>query len=151
MVKRIVVSGYFDPPHIGHYELFKYAKNYCEESYVIAIIHRVGETIKKSGFYIYTTDELMRILLQSPWIDEVITAIDTDGSVTKTLRILRPNYFIKGPDRTKLNMPKDELDACDEIGCEIVYQSSLKLGNSSNIKQRIKEQLENAHLKFMNK
>lgn len=147
MVKRIVVSGYFDPPHVGHYELFKYAKNYCDDAYVVAVIHRVDETIQKSGFYVYTTDELMRILLQSPWIDEVITATDIDGTVTETLRTLKPHYFIKGPDRSPTTMPKKELEVCDEIGCQVIYQTSFKVGNSSNIKKRIKEQLEHSFFK----
>ena len=139
---KIVVAGYFDPPHLGHYQLFDFAHSYTPNAYVIAVIHNTDDVVKKSGFYIYNTDELRELLLAHSSVDEVVVASDTDGTITKTLEFIKPKYFIKGPDRSKDNMPKSELEICNKIDCEIVYQrNSLKVGNSSNIKARIIHQI----------
>jgi cytidyltransferase-like protein len=139
---KIMVAGYFDPPHLGHYQMFNYAKLYVPDSYVIVVIHNVEDTIRKSGFYIYTTDELKWILMEHPSVDDVIVSLDDDSTVSKTIESIKPKFFVKGPDRSKNNMPESELKACEKVSCEIVYQDScLKIHNSSSIKERIKNQI----------
>jgi cytidyltransferase-like protein len=139
---KVFVAGYFDPPHPGHLALFEFAKKCVDDAYVIVAIHTPDTIIKKSGFYIYAPSELKVILRgYTQWIDEVIIAEDTDGSVVKTLQWVQPKIFVKGPDRSPQNMPREEIDICAEIGCTIVYQSGQKVNNSSSIKSRIRAQL----------
>lgn len=139
-----MVAGFFDPLHQGHLDLFKYAKfgDYTKEDVqVVAVIHPTIDIVRKSGFYIYEYGELKDLLLGLPWIDKVEPAMDTDGLVSNSLKYIKPNYFVKGPDRNPTNMPKEELEVCEEIGCRVVYQPGIKMGNSSNIKDRIRRQL----------
>ncbi len=143
---RVMVSGYFDPIQPGHIDYFKYAKMgaYLKDSrtpWVIAVIHTPEDIIKKRGFYIYTVEELSKILLGFEcFIDEVHLAEDTDGKVAKTIRKIRPEFFVKGPDRNAQNMPLEELQACKDVDCTIIYQPGIKKNSSSNIKNRIREQ-----------
>lgn len=149
---KVMVSGYFDPIQPGHLEYFKFAKSgnymkYIGIPYVIAVIHTPEDIVKKSGFYIYEVEELTKILLgYRNYIDMVMVAIDTDGKVAETVRKIKPDYFIKGPDRNPDNMVKEELKACKEVGCKVIYQPGSKINSSSNIKNRIREQFLNNRL-----
>ena len=65
-------------------------------------------------------------------------AMDTDGTVVKTLERIRPRIFAKGGDRTPENMPQSEIDICKKIGCKIVYGvGGKKIGSSSEVVDRI--------------
>lgn len=140
--KVIVVSGYFDPIHAGHISLIKYAKKLFSKVRLIVVIHSDEDTLKKSGYVIYKSYEIAELLLSlDDLVDDVVVSLDNDGSVTKTLDFLRPNYYVKGPDRNSENMPKDELEMCKKISCEIVYQPGMKIGNSSSIKKRVLSEL----------
>jgi glycerol-3-phosphate cytidylyltransferase-like family protein len=141
-MNKVMVAGFFDPLQPGHLELFEFAKAVIPDAHVIVVIHNIEDIIKKSGFYVYDPWEIKELIKGfKHCVDEVVVAIDTDGSVSKTLEKLKPNYFIKGPDRNPNNMPENEVEICKKIGCEIVYQSGVKIGNSSVIKKRIKDQL----------
>jgi cytidyltransferase-like protein len=143
-MNSVLVAGYFDPPHAGHLEMFEFAKNCVKDAHVIVVIHSVQDIINKNGFYIYTPYELTEILKGfKHCIDEVVMCMDIDGSVTQTLKFLKPDYFVKGPDRNQNNMPKSELEVCNEIGCKVIYQSGSKLSSSSDIKKRIRDQFSN--------
>ncbi len=137
----VAVSGYFDPLQPGHLELFRFAKEYIPGSSVVVITHGPEVVLKKSKFYIYDFPTKKALLKKLPWVDMVIEAIDKDGSVTKTLDYLKPQFYIKGPDRNAANMPRNELEVCERIGCQIIYQKGAKEGSSTAIKVNIMEQL----------
>ena len=138
---KVMIAGYFDPIHPGHLETFKFARLLAPDAHIIVVIHSTEDIVKKSGFYIYEPHELGKLLIGfKDLIDEVLVSIDTDGTVTQTLKLIKPNIFVKGPDRTPENMPPSELEVCKAIGCQIVYQIGDKAGASSKIKERIKAQ-----------
>lgn len=64
---------------------------------------------------------------------EVVVSIDTDGTVSKTLEMLKPSIFAKGGDRVPNNMPTNELEVCQRIGCEIQYGVGDLLNSSTRI------------------
>ena len=61
----------------------------------------------------------------------VIASIDKDGTCAETLKLVHPSIFAKGGDRVSNNMPKSEIEACREIGCEIRYGVGDLLGSRS--------------------
>jgi hypothetical protein len=63
--------------------------------------------------------------------------MDGDGTVAKTLRFLKPNIFAKGGDRTPDNMPRNEIETCSKIGCEIRYGIGGLITSSTEL-ERIK-------------
>ncbi|NIA61200.1 hypothetical protein G5716_29725 [Bacillus pacificus] len=75
-------------------------------------------------------------------------AINKWDSAVETLQLLRPNYYVKGPDyrdpdgKTNPNIFEEE-KICQEIGCKLVFtdgftSSSTKLLNQHfNLKQKV--------------
>ena len=63
----------------------------------------------------------MEILRGLRCVDRVVATVDKDGTQTETLRMIKPNIFAKGGDRTPDNMPIGEVKTCEEIGCVIKY------------------------------
>lgn len=124
MVRIVCSAGYFDPIHSGHRSHFKAAQALGDK--LVVITHSDERCIAKKGFCYQPLAERIKALLDEPYVDEVIVAEehgDNDGSVANTLRFLRPSFFAKGGDRDPEHhpIPQTEIDACNEIGCKIVY------------------------------
>ena len=79
------------------------------------------------------------ILKALSMVDDVVIGIDNDGTVANTLLMLKPNIFAKGGDRTAQSMPKNELETCKQIGCEVVYGVGDILSASTDLVNRIRE------------
>lgn len=118
-MKIVAVCGYFDPVHDGHRSHFAAAKALGDK--LVVITHPDELCIKKKGFCYMKLAKRIQTLMAEPDVDEVVVSIDGDGTVAKTLKMVRPQVFAKGGDRTPDNMPQNEIDACAEIGCTIVY------------------------------
>lgn len=128
----VVVAGGFDPLHYGHVRHILAAKELG--NYLIVIVGTDYHMKLKKGFVFMPFAERVEIIRAIRGVDEVIGAIDKDGSVVETLRLLKPDIYAKGGDRTPKTMPIKEIELCKEIGCKIVYgvggekiQSSSKL------------------------
>ena len=82
-------------------------------------------------------EERIELIEIYPFVDEVVASIDKDGTVAETLRWLKPDIFAKGGDRTPANMPQNEIDVCQEIGCKIIYGVGDRLQSSSDLVRRL--------------
>ncbi len=117
--KIIAVAGGMDPLHIGHIRHMKEAKKLGDK--LIVILASDEDMMNKKGRPFMPFQERKEILEAISCVDEVISKIDTDGTVTETLRRLKPHVFAKGGDRIPGNMPQSELDVCKSEGIEIIY------------------------------
>ena len=94
--KTIIVSGYFNPLHKGHIEYLKNAKNLAHELFVI-VNNDFQRELKGSKEFM---DERERVLIVSnlKMVDKCYLSIDTDKSVSKTIRKiyneLSSDYFL---------------------------------------------------------
>lgn len=132
-MKRIVISGGFDPIHPGHIAMIEDAKKYGE---VHIIVNSDEWLIRKKGFFFQPWVDRKKIL--EAYTPHVHAVDDTDGTVCEALRRIRPDYFGNGGDRGKTNTP--ELAVCDELGIEPVFElGGGKYSSSSalNAKQRV--------------
>lgn len=77
----------------------------------------------------------MEIVRALRCVDEVVASIDQDETVAETLRLVKPDKFAKGGDRSpdKVPIPAKEVEVCNEIGCEIVYGVGEQLESSSEL------------------
>ena len=128
-MKIHVVSGYFDPIHVGHIEYLKKARKLGDK--LIVIINNDNQTILKKGFAFMPHKERAKIVQELSCVDEIFISIDNDKSVCKSLAHLKPDIFAKGGDRIISNI--HERGICEKYGIEIVDQLGDKIRSSSEL------------------
>lgn len=134
---KVVVSGFFDPIHIGHIEHLREAKSLGEK--LIVILARDDQCVMKKGYYFMPFETRKAILESLRFVDEVVQSIDQDTLCVKTLEMLKPDIFAKGGDRTPDNMPEAELETCRRLNIKIVYNvGGKKRDSSSSLIERIR-------------
>ena len=125
----VAVSGYFDPIHVGHLEYLKLAKNLGDKLIVI-INNNLQAELKKGEFFMQEKDR-MEIVAALRFVDEVFLSVDTDGSVCKSLEIIKPDIFANGGDRSLHEIPetavmkKYNIKMVDGLGSKIRSSSDL--------------------------
>lgn len=122
--KRVVaVSGGFDPIHIGHVRMFREAKKLGDE--LVVILNNDNWLRDKKGFPFMGEEERKEIIEAIEGVDRVILTEhslgDTDRSVCRILRKVRPHIFANGGDRKPDGDPVPEVELCDELGIELRY------------------------------
>lgn len=134
---RVAVSGGFDPLHLGHLRHMQLAKKLGD--YLIVMINPDRDMIRKKGYCFMPLEQRLEIIKELRCVDEVVVIIDEDGSCAETLKRVHPDIFAKGGDRVPETMPPNEIEACCEIGCKIVYGVGEKLDSSSSLVRRFRE------------
>ena len=108
---RVVVSGYFDPLHVGHLAMFKAAA--ALGTRLLVVVNNEVQQVGKKGRVIQSCADRMEIIRHLRMVDEVHESIDQDGTVRETLRLLRTRHpegrfiFANGGDQSNV-------DACSE-------------------------------------
>lgn len=117
-----MVSGGFDPVHIGHVRLFNEAKKLGDE--LVVVINNDNWLHLKKGFVFMPEHERKEIVEAFDAVDRVLLSSHTkdtkDISITEDILRLRPHVFAKGGDRNVGNIPSPEVVVCNEIGCVII-------------------------------
>jgi len=134
---EVVVCGAFDPLHSGHLSHIKEARKLGD--YLTVILNPDEDVIRKRGVVFMPLGQRYQILKSIKEVDEVVIAIDGDGTVANTIKMLKPDILAKGGDRQEHNMPKNELAACKEVGCEIVYGVGKQLASSTDLLLKLME------------
>ena len=134
---NVVVCGAFDPLHSGHLEHIKEAKKLGD--FLTVILNPDEDVIRKRGVVFIPLGQRFQILKALKDVDDVVIAIDGDGTVANTIKMLKPDILAKGGDRNPASMPKNEIEACKEVGCEIVYGVGKQLASSTELLKRILE------------
>ena len=112
-----MVSGGFDPLHIGHLRMIKEAAKYGK---VIVVANSDAWLLRKKGYIFMPWTERKEIIEGYAEVDRVEAVDDSDGSVCEAIRRLRPTYFANGGDRTNKNTP--EMAVCDELGVTMLWE-----------------------------
>jgi len=132
--KVVVTSGYFDPLHHGHIDLFKLSKKLGD--HLIVVINNDNQTIQKKGFCFMPASEKAKIISELACVDQVFISIDEDQSQIKTLEYLKPHIFAKGGDRYAYEIP--ETPTCKKHGIEIIDGVGAKVQSSSDLIKKAK-------------
>ncbi|MFA5723572.1 MAG: adenylyltransferase/cytidyltransferase family protein [Candidatus Pacearchaeota archaeon] len=133
--KVVATSGYFDPIHHGHVELFKLSKELGD--HLIVIINNDNQTTQKKGFVFMTAEEKAEIISEFACVDNIFISIDEDQTQCKTLEYLRPHIFAKGGDRYVYEIP--ETPVCRKHGIEIIDGVGAKVQSSSDLIKNARE------------
>ena len=116
MQRHIMVSGGFDPVHVGHVRLIQEAAQWGN---VIVAINSDAWLMRKKGYVFMPWKERAEIIGNIKGVTLVTSVDDSDGTVCEAIRRLRPAAFANGGDRKKNNTP--EMDVCDELGIHMLW------------------------------
>ena len=133
--KTAIVSGYFDPLHVGHLEYFKLAKDLADE--LIVIVNNRKQCLLKKGDEFMDEQDRLEIVFHLDMVDEAILAVDEDKSVCETIRSIKRMkpfnelVFCNGGDRDASNSP--EVQVCGELGIDFQQGLGKKIRSSSDM------------------
>jgi glycerol-3-phosphate cytidylyltransferase/D-beta-D-heptose 7-phosphate kinase/D-beta-D-heptose 1-phosphate adenosyltransferase len=137
-----VVSGYFNPLHVGHLRMMTAARALADR--LIVIVNNDGQQVLKSGTVIRPLADRMEIIGALRVVDEVVAAVDTDATVQATLERLRDEHpdaallFANGGDRSDPDSVA-EIDVCRRLGIEVVL--GVGGGDKADASSRINREL----------
>jgi cytidyltransferase-like protein len=120
--RTVVVSGGFDPLHIGHVRMFKKACSLGDR--LVVVVNNDHWLRKKKGFAFMPQLERVELIRSLPFVDDVLLTDhakdDADMSVSRMLREVKPDIFANGGDRKKMSdIP--EAAVCRELGIRMVF------------------------------
>ena len=124
---KVAVAGNFFPLHNGHIDHLEKARKLGD--YLVAIIGS-DEYLKMRNKPIFLSLENRKKQLKA-WVDEVVEVIDTDGTIVKTLRLVKPDIYVKGEDTVEI--PQSELAVCNEINCKVMFGYGRKVYSGSEL------------------
>ena len=132
--KAVIVSGYFNPLHKGHLELFKKAKAKGDELWVI-VNSDLQRKLKGSKAFM-EEDERLVIVSAIYNVDRALISSDKDKTQCATLKELAEKhsddyelYFANGGDQNNHSIP--EASVCKEKGIILIEGLGNKIQSSS--------------------
>ena len=132
--KAIIVSGYFNPLHKGHLELFEKAKGAGEELWVI-VNNDLQRALKESKEFMDENERLI-IVNAIKFVDKALISIDKDKTQRETLAHLADKFsenfqlfFANGGDQNNESIP--EVPICMEKGIGLLEGLGDKIQSSS--------------------
>jgi cytidyltransferase-like protein len=117
MMRRIVVSGGFDPIHIGHIRYMEEARKLGD--YLTVIVNGDSFLMRKKGYVFMPAEERLEIVLALKAVDFAFIFDSEKDDVVDALSLMDFDVFAKGGDRTgRENIP--EWGYCVSRGKKIV-------------------------------
>lgn len=116
MKKIILVSGGFDPPHVGHIRMFKEASEWGR---VVVAINSDEWLMRKKGYVFMPWEERAELIGAFASVEVVSSFDDSDDTACDAILKFRPDAFANGGDRKKNNTP--EMELCDELGIQMLW------------------------------
>ena len=143
--RAAVVSGYFNPLHIGHLDMMEAARGVADA--LVVIVNNDAQQQLKKGKVICSESDRLRIVEALRVSDAALVAVDTDGSVAASLEAIHAAYpgieltFCNGGDRSPDAdaVPTAEAAVCERLGIEMVYGvgGAAKADSSSRINEAL--------------
>ena len=132
--KAVIVSGYFNPIHKGHIELFRKAKEGADKLWVI-VNSDLQRELKGSKEFM---DELERkeIVESIRYVDYALISQDKDSTQCQTLELFSQMFgeqydlfFANGGDQNNDTIPEREV--CERVGIGLIDGLGDKVQSSS--------------------
>jgi len=142
IMKRTIVSGFFNPFHGGHLDMIEAAKDMGDR--LIVIVNNDVQQVMKKDKVILPEANRARVIAALRDVDEVMIAVDQDPTVSLSLEALAVKYpddeliFANGGDRdSEKAIP--EGDVCRKYNITMVFGvgGTEKVDSSTRINQAI--------------
>ncbi|MFI7118533.1 adenylyltransferase/cytidyltransferase family protein [Amycolatopsis sp. NPDC049868] len=124
--KASIVSGYFNPLHQGHLDLFEAAQ--ARSGYLIVIVNNDHQQVLKKGRVIQVEDVRARIVRALRIVDDVYVAVEQGPGINESFDLIRAAYpdteleFCNGGDRRNVDeLPADEVEAGARNDISMIY------------------------------
>tara|TARA_B110000977_G_scaffold159158_1_gene202958 strand:- start:1957 stop:2376 length:420 start_codon:yes stop_codon:yes gene_type:complete len=134
MKKAIIVSGYFNPLHKGHLDLFRKAKD-RGDMLIVIVNNDIQRELKGSSFF-QEEEERIEIIRELSLVDMAWLSIDKDSTQTSTLKMLLNKFhdtlnlsFANGGDQNNNTIPEKKI--CEQFGIELIDGLGDKIQSSS--------------------
>mgnify|MGYP003628213553 CR=1 FL=1 len=131
----VLVSGGFDPIHVGHIRMIQEAAEYGG---VVIVANSDNWLYKKKGFVFMEWERRVEILSAIKGVISVDSVDDSDGTVCEAIRRLNPTYFANGGDRGRANTP--EQSVCKEMDVKLLWSigGDEKADSSSDLAKKVR-------------
>lgn len=141
-MKRVIVSGFFNPLHGGHLDMIEAAAELGDK--LIVIVNNDKQQLLKKGKIILDEQNRLRLIEALKTVDEATIAIDTDPTVIETLKDIAARYprdelvFANGGDRVS-DKVTPEAAICKKLRIAMVYGvgGATKADSSTRINQAL--------------
>src|SRR3989344_6864261 len=129
--RLVMVSGGFDPLHLGHLLSFQAARALGDK--LIVVIDGDEFLVKKKGAPFLPIEDRVAIIKELRCVDNVI--VMGDGDLAEAIRYVRPDVIANGGDRNSAEtIPESERKAADEVGAKMVFNvGGGKIRSSSDL------------------
>ncbi len=125
----VAVSGYFDPLHVGHLDLFGKAKSLGDFLVVIVNNDEQLKSKRENKEPFMCQEDRVNLIDAIGFVDKVVLSEDKDESVCQTLKSLKPDVFAQGGDIDFERVPEKRI--CEESGIKMVQGLGQKIRDSS--------------------
>lgn len=126
---KVVVSGYFDPLHVGHIEYLELAKELGTK--LVVIVNNDYQCELKKGKSFMKEEDRLKIVKSLSIVDEAFLSIDRDRTVCDSLAAINPDIFANGGDRHVNEIPESVV--CKELGIKMIDGLGSKIRSSSDL------------------
>lgn len=134
MKKAIIVSGYFNPIHKGHLELFEKSKALGDM--LIVIVNSDLQRFLKGSKEFQKEDERLIIVKAIKYVDFAMVSIDQDRTQIESIKEIHSIFnethdlsFANGGDQNNETIP--EADICRMFDIELIDGLGDKIQSSS--------------------
>jgi glycerol-3-phosphate cytidylyltransferase/D-beta-D-heptose 7-phosphate kinase/D-beta-D-heptose 1-phosphate adenosyltransferase len=121
-----IVSGYFNPLHRGHLDLFEAARE--RTGYLVVIVNNDVQQVLKKGKVIQAEADRLRIVRSLRVVDDALLAVEDGPGMDGSFDLVRAAYpeteleFCNGGDRADLDsIPAEEAEAAHRNDIRLVY------------------------------
>ena len=134
-MRKIMVSGGFDPIHVGHVRMIREA---AQHGGVVVVANSDDWLLRKKGYIFMPWEERAEIIRSIEGVVSVEHVDDQDNTVCEAIARCRPDVFANGGDRKGDNTPEVEL--CNQLGIELMWNvGGGKIQSSSELVSRSKK------------
>lgn len=141
-MKLVIVSGYFNPLHGGHLDMFEAASKLGDQ--LLVVVNNDKQQMLKKGKIILPQENRYRLVNALHVVDEVLLSIDEEPPVIETLEIIAKTHpydeliFANGGDRNSTEeIPETEVCKKYNIRLEFGVGGDTKSDSSTRINQEL--------------
>jgi len=132
--KAVIVSGYFNPVHKGHLELFKKANEIGD--FLIVLVNSDHQRKLKGSKEFQDESERLQIIQSLKSVGYACVSVDKDKTQVESLKMIYRKFgdvfdltFANGGDQTNETIPESLI--CNELGITLVDGLGDKIQSSS--------------------